>query len=168
MRLVLAMVLAGLALPLSANAQAAEELPSEEPALQLKLDDAGVEVAPTPPRTADGYTLEEIPNRSVDLVFASLVLHHCFEDACRSYMKEASRVVRPGGHFLFTLGWREPHEPRKEIAADNTYAGRTYTYQEIKAMLGPLMKIVDITPPLSTPNVGMRQLLTRRKVCRFF
>ncbi|MBW2161047.1 MAG: hypothetical protein JRH14_13995 [Deltaproteobacteria bacterium] len=64
MRLVLAMVLAGLvALPLSVSAQAVEEgatskpsaeesTPSaepapEEPALQLKLDDAGVEVVPS-------------------------------------------------------------------------------------------------------------------------
>jgi hypothetical protein len=76
MRLVLAMVLAGLAaLPQSASAQAGEEgttsepnlqepAPSsepapEEPALQLKLDAAGVEVVPSPPRTPEGYTLEE-------------------------------------------------------------------------------------------------------------
>jgi hypothetical protein len=76
MRLVLVMVLAALvALPLSASAQAGEEgairersveepapqsQPApEEPALQLQLDDAGVEVAPAPPRTADRYTLEE-------------------------------------------------------------------------------------------------------------
>ena len=35
----------------------------EEPALQLELDAAGVEVVPTPPRTADGYTLEELELR---------------------------------------------------------------------------------------------------------
>jgi len=81
MRFVLAIVLAGLvALPLSASAQAGgegatsepnleESAPSsesapEEPALQLKLDDAGVEVAPGyPPRTFDGYTLEEMELR---------------------------------------------------------------------------------------------------------
>jgi hypothetical protein len=70
-------VLALAALPLSVSAQAGEEgtepsaeepaLPSEpaleEPALQLKLDDAGVEVVPSPPRTADGYTLEEMDLR---------------------------------------------------------------------------------------------------------
>jgi hypothetical protein len=70
-------VLALAALPLSVSAQAGEEgtepsaeepaLPSEpaleEPALQLKLDDAGVEVVPSPPRTADGYTLEEMERR---------------------------------------------------------------------------------------------------------
>jgi hypothetical protein len=74
------MVLAGLvALPLSAGAQTAEEAataepgvqepaPSseptpEEPALQLQLDKSGVEVVPSPPRTPDGYTLEEMEVR---------------------------------------------------------------------------------------------------------
>jgi hypothetical protein len=35
----------------------------EEPALQLKIDSAGVEVVPRAPRTADGYTLEEMDLR---------------------------------------------------------------------------------------------------------
>jgi hypothetical protein len=80
-KLVLLMVLAGLGtLPLSASAQADEEgtaaepnlveepaLSSEpapeEPALELKLDYAGVEVTPSPPQTFDGYTLEELELR---------------------------------------------------------------------------------------------------------
>jgi hypothetical protein len=65
--------------PLSVSAQDAEEgatsepnlqepAPSsepapEEPALQLRLDSAGVAVAPSPPRTEDGYTLEEMELR---------------------------------------------------------------------------------------------------------
>jgi len=71
-------LLAGLAaLPLSASAQAVDEgtepnveepAPTsepapEEPALELKLDVAGVEVAPSPPRTPEGYTLEEMELR---------------------------------------------------------------------------------------------------------
>ena len=73
-------VLAGLvALPLSVSAQPAEEdsLSSwqvdegasleqpapEEPALQLKLDDTGVGVVPSPWRTPDGYTPEEMELR---------------------------------------------------------------------------------------------------------
>jgi len=74
MRFVLAMVLAGLvALPVGANAQGAEEdslsswqqteATPEEPSLELKLDEAGVEVAPMPPRTPEGYTLEEMDVR---------------------------------------------------------------------------------------------------------
>jgi len=66
-------------LPLGVGAQDAEEAatpepslqepaPSsepapEEPALQLKLDAAGVDVAPSPLRTTDGYTLEEMDVR---------------------------------------------------------------------------------------------------------
>jgi len=81
MRLLLAMTLLfGIAaLPLSVSAQPAEEdslsswqvdegasleqPASEEPALQLELDDAGVGVVPPPPRTLDGYTLEEMELR---------------------------------------------------------------------------------------------------------
>ena len=66
-------VLALVALPLSASAQDTEEGATaepnlqepvpEEPALQLKLDPAGVEVVPSPPPTVDGYTLEEMELR---------------------------------------------------------------------------------------------------------
>jgi hypothetical protein len=67
--------------PLSVSAQAVEEGPTqepqveepaptptsesapEEPALQLEVDGAGVDVVPSPPRTPDGYTLEEMELR---------------------------------------------------------------------------------------------------------
>ena len=60
-------------LPQSASAQRGEEGTTsepnlqepvpEEPALQLELDSAGVDVTPRPPRTPDGYTLEEMELR---------------------------------------------------------------------------------------------------------
>lgn len=66
-------------LPQSVNAQAGEaattpdpnlqepapssEPASEEPALQLELTPAGVDVVPSTPRTVDGYTLEEMELR---------------------------------------------------------------------------------------------------------
>ena len=80
-KLVLATVLAGLgSLPLSVSAQAGEEgTPSEpkfrepapsaepaaeEPAMRLKLDEAGLDVAPGyPPRKPEGYTLKEMKLR---------------------------------------------------------------------------------------------------------
>jgi len=69
--------LALLVSPLSAGAQergetsepnVVEAVPTseatpEERALQLQLDDAGVQVASPPPRTPDGYTLEEMERR---------------------------------------------------------------------------------------------------------
>ena len=51
-----------IALYSSSPASSPETAPGE-PALQLKLDDAGVEVVPSPPRTFDGYTLEEMDLR---------------------------------------------------------------------------------------------------------
>ena len=51
---------------------------SEEPAVQLKLDAAGVEVTPSPSRTEDGYTLEEMDLRvrraGIGLGFSGAVL----------------------------------------------------------------------------------------------
>jgi len=78
--ILLAMTLVGLGtLPQSASAQDAEEdvisasAPEEleassepapeEPALQLKLDAAGLDVAPSPQRTPDRYTLKEMKLR---------------------------------------------------------------------------------------------------------
>jgi len=63
------LVLALVVLPLGVGAQDVEEGATSEPnlqepapeesALQLRLDDAGVEVVPSPPPTVDGYTLGE-------------------------------------------------------------------------------------------------------------
>jgi len=58
------LLLALVASPLGVSAQTAGEVSAsepapEEPALQLKLDAAGVEVTPSPSLTEDGYTLEE-------------------------------------------------------------------------------------------------------------
>jgi hypothetical protein len=75
MRYLFGFVFVLVALPLSAGAQAESEdsLSSwqveakptpEEPALQLKLDDTGVGVVPSPWRTPDGYTLEEMERRA--------------------------------------------------------------------------------------------------------
>ena len=50
------------AIPFGVSAQQ-DEPSSREPAMQLELTDAGVEVAPMPPQTVDGYTLEEMEVR---------------------------------------------------------------------------------------------------------
>jgi len=55
---VLALALVGW--PLSASAQSAQEAPG----VKLQLDEVGVEVVPSPPRTVDGYTLEEMELRA--------------------------------------------------------------------------------------------------------
>jgi hypothetical protein len=98
MRLVLVMVLAGLvALPLSASAQAGEEEggsrlerwhpeafvdpaskptpsepPPDEPALQLKLDDAGVGVVPPPPHPSGG--VPQLAGPRTGLIVSSVIV----------------------------------------------------------------------------------------------
>jgi len=49
--------------PASEEPVSSDEPAPEEPALQFELDDAGVEVTPTSPRTFNGYTLEELELR---------------------------------------------------------------------------------------------------------
>jgi hypothetical protein len=45
--------------PLSVSAQGGQEAP----AVEVQLDEVGVQVVPRPPRTVDGYTLEEMQLR---------------------------------------------------------------------------------------------------------
>ena len=53
------LVLALVTSPLGVRAQGGQEAP----AVELQVDDAGVEVVPSRPRTVDGYTLEEMELR---------------------------------------------------------------------------------------------------------
>ena len=53
------LVLALVTSPLGVSAQGGQEAP----AVELQVDDAGVEVVPSRPRTVDGYTLEEMELR---------------------------------------------------------------------------------------------------------
>src|SRR5210317_1063066 len=53
------LVLALVTSPLGVSAQGGQEVP----AVELQVDQAGLEVVPSPLRTADGYTLEEMELR---------------------------------------------------------------------------------------------------------
>ena len=53
------LVLALVTSPLGVSAQGGQEVP----AVELQVDQAGLEVVPSPLRTADGYTLEEMDVR---------------------------------------------------------------------------------------------------------
>ena len=137
----LAVALALVALPLSVSAQDAAEsatpeasaeepvtekpTPSaepapEEPALQLKLDEAGVEVTPTPPRTFNGYTLEELELRkrraalgliapaAITAAGVALVVlgttGDCHDDFHSLYSRDACRRPRIAGGVLTGVG----------------------------------------------------------------
>ena len=132
-------VLALVSAPLAVSAQAGEEgatpepnleepAPSaeptpEEPALQLKLDSAGVEVVPSPPRTADGYTLHEMELRvkrariglgvsSIGLVAGGLTMlaanAKCmigeWTDSCNRIDNAGIAILSAGGAAMIATG----------------------------------------------------------------
>lgn len=60
-----------------------------------------------------GDGLREIPDDSVDVVYSTVVFMHLYEWDRYTYVKEAMRVLRPGGRCYFdnmditsSLGWR--------------------------------------------------------------
>ena len=92
----------------------------EEPALQLKLDAAGVEVTPIPSRTEDGYTLEEMELRlkrakmgllgPAALIVAGVPLlmrgitTHCPYEGYPHYEPERCETLRISGIALRAIG----------------------------------------------------------------
>jgi len=48
--------------------------------------------------------LKDIPDNSIDVVYSFIVFQHCKADTVRSYFKEANRVLKHRGRFLFQLG----------------------------------------------------------------
>ena len=40
---------------------------------------------------------------SIDILYSFIVLQHCPQDVVRAYFKEAQRVLKPGGLFVFQL-----------------------------------------------------------------
>jgi len=110
----------------------------------------------------DGYSLERIPTRSVDFVYSMLVLHHAPESALRANLREVARVLKPGGRFWFTIGWRKEGEPKRSINERDTFEGRAYTRSELRRALGRGMKIVAVSPPQG-PSSFFREVLARRR-----
>jgi SAM-dependent methyltransferase len=55
-------------------------------------------------RTADGFTLQGVPDKSVDLALGYCVFQHLPSHAAlKSYLTEMQRVTTPGGIIAFTL-----------------------------------------------------------------
>lgn len=69
-----------------------------------------------------GATLDPSPDACADLVFSYIVFQHIpSREVVESYVREAARVLRPGGWFKFQVSGVEfPHEP-------DTWLGVTFT-----------------------------------------
>lgn len=87
----------------------------------------------------DGKTLD-VADNSVDIFYSYIVLQHCPQEFVRSYFKEAQRVLKSGGLFVFQLHTGLVHtEPA-------TYCSYSHwTVSEIKEELKDMeeIKFVD-------------------------
>ena len=82
--------------------------------------------------TADG-TLSGVPDQSRDFVFSYIVFQHIPERAAiETYVREASRVLRPGGVFHFQVDGRVRRRGRYE---PNTYEGITLDAGEVRTLV---------------------------------
>lgn len=88
-----------------------------------------------------GYDLAPVPDASVDVVYCTVVFMHLDEWERYRYVREAARVLRPGGrlyvdnvNLLTDAGWRffEDHLALDPLARP-AWCGKTSTPQEVAA-----------------------------------
>lgn len=83
----------------------------------------------------DGKTIP-VADHSIDILYSFIVLQHCPQDVVRSYFKEAKRVLKPGGTFMFQIHIGDSHhEP------DNYTDFSMWTMEEIREELKDMKEI---------------------------
>lgn len=109
----------------------------------------------------DGRTLAGIPDRSVDLVCSHLVFQHVPERAVvAGYLREAVRVLRPGGLVRFQvngLGESRLWRALKSVIGEGNWFGVLFTRQELAA-LARAAGLDEVTCRYGSPRPGMRRL----------
>lgn len=78
----------------------------------------------------DGFSLP-LPDQSVGLVFSHIVLQHTPRHVTRSYLADAWRVLRPGGHFVFQMPEAVPGAP-KDPPGDDTFEMRFWSEGDLR------------------------------------
>ncbi|HEX5050665.1 MAG TPA: class I SAM-dependent methyltransferase [Planctomycetota bacterium] len=78
----------------------------------------------------DGYTLP-LPDQSVGLVFSHIVLQHTPRHVTHSYLRDALRVLRPGGDFVFQMPEAVPGAPA-DPPADDTFEMRFWSEEDLR------------------------------------
>jgi (2Fe-2S) ferredoxin/SAM-dependent methyltransferase len=85
----------------------------------------------------DGLTLRGIDDASIDLVFSHIVFQHMPRSAVGGYFREAHRVLRRGGDFVFQMPEWNPRAPADPPEADS-FEMRFWTEAQLDALLRPL------------------------------
>lgn len=86
-------------------------------------------------RVSDGY-LEVFNDESIDIVYSFIVFQHCEREVVESYFKEAQRVLKSGGLFIFQL-----HTGPEHIEPSDFTSYSFWTLKEIRENLRDMEEI---------------------------
>jgi ubiquinone/menaquinone biosynthesis C-methylase UbiE len=97
-------------------------------------------------RIEEGVAQElELPDESVDVVFAMLVLHHLPHDALVGAGREIRRILRPGGRFLAVdIDLDDARNPRRSPHAHAHRIGAHFDLNDVATLAGHVgLEIVE-------------------------
>jgi SAM-dependent methyltransferase len=81
-----------------------------------------------------GFDLRPFPDSWFHLVFSYIVFQHIPSvEVIGSYVKEAARVLRPGGAFKFQVNGNQ--SPAYRVHVRDTWQGETFSLEEISAIV---------------------------------
>jgi SAM-dependent methyltransferase len=83
----------------------------------------------------DGYRLSVVADDSADVVFSHVVFQHVPREVMEAYFREAHRVLRAGGAFVFQVPEFVGQSPPAVPAYGNTWDMRFYSEAEIRESL---------------------------------
>lgn len=84
----------------------------------------------------DGFSLP-LPDASADTIYSHIVFQHVPRPVTRAYLREAFRVLRPGGDFLFQVPEWNPRAPADPPESD-TLEMRFWRADELRTLLEAL------------------------------
>lgn len=107
----------------------------------------------------DGWSLAPVASASIDLVFSHIVFQHLPRAATRGYFREALRVLRPGGHFVFQVPEENP-DTQEDPPEEDTFEMRFYSEDDLRSELEGIgfELLAGHRHPVETPVVCFDQL----------
>jgi SAM-dependent methyltransferase len=104
-----------------------------------------------------------IPDESIDIIMCAIVFQHIPEEAVESYFKDALRILRKGGSFIFQLPIRLEHETFvHHLEDDTTIMMKRWTLDEIITLLKKYNYKIIYTPESVYQNTFWKNFVVQK------